>query len=111
MFVENFEEVVIILDLLALDAHDDVTKFNIALFRLYGAAQTGISGAATRLHLQNQHAIGDGHANLICQRRDIARDNAKLGPAHFATANQLRNDAFSNAHRNRESDSSRRAGW
>src|SRR5438067_1860825 len=100
MFVEDFEEVVVILDLLTLDTHDDIAKFYIALFRLYRASQTRISGAAARLSLNNKHAFGNGHANLICQGRDIARENAKLGPAHFATANQLGNDALRDAHRN-----------
>ena len=104
MFVERAVEFVVVINLLAVEADNDIAQLNVAVFSLHHAPQPGVGGRTALLHLPNQHATGYRQANLILKRFNIAWHYSQLRPSHFTVLYEFGNYALGDIDRNREAN-------
>src|SRR5215212_8801689 len=104
--VENLVEVVLALDLLAVDVDDDVADDEVALGRLGESAQAGGGGRAVRVELKYEQPFvnGQAYAAQVC---DGAREDAELGADDATLADELRHDAPRDVDGDGEADADR----
>src|SRR5260370_24011457 len=80
MLIEDLEQIVVAVNLLAIHPDDNIPNLEISVFSLNHAAQAGVSSSTAGCDTHDQHAGGHRQLQLPAQRRDIARSNAQFGP-------------------------------
>src|SRR2546426_8235381 len=82
VLIHEARKIISIVNLLTIDADNDIAQFEVAIFRLRNPMQTRVSGGAVGSHLHDQDAFGNREVHLIFQRGNIAAVDSQLGAAH-----------------------------
>ena len=85
MLIQDASEVIAIVNLVAVDADDNVAQFDVAIFGLRQPVQSGTGGWAFGSNLHDQESFGNRKL-LTIQIGNVATADSKSWPAHGTEA-------------------------